>query len=176
MPTKILIVIDYQNDFVSGSLGFAGAELLEPLICAKIEAARADGAEVAFTFDTHGADYLSTREGQDLPVPHCIKGEPGWELYGRVADLCTPDSRCFEKPTFGSFELAQYLRDGGHSEVELCGLVSNICVISNAALARAALPEAIIKVDAACTGAGDPAINQKALDVMQSFFIQITNR
>lgn len=173
MPTKILIVIDYQNDFVSGSLGFAGAELLESPICARIESALASGWEVVFTFDTHGDDYLSTREGLDLPVPHCVKGTEGWELYGRVADYCTPSTKCFEKPTFGSFELAQYLREGGYSEVELCGLVSNICVISNAALARAALPEAVIRVDPALTGAGDAAINQKALEVMGSFFIQV---
>ncbi|NLT58334.1 MAG: cysteine hydrolase [Clostridiales bacterium] len=173
---KILVVVDYQRDFVDGALGFPGAERLEAPICARIEQVRAEGSEVVFTFDTHHGDYLETREGRDLPVPHCIKGSEGWGLYGGVAAHCDAQTRCFEKPTFGSFELAEYLRAGQYDEVELCGLVSNICVISNAALARAALPEAAICVDARCTGGGDPLLNEKALDVMQGFFIEVKGR
>ena len=86
--SKLLVVVDYQNDFVNGSLGFPGAEALEEPICRKIEEYKARGDDVAFTFDTHGEDYLETQEGKNLPVTHCVRGMPGWELYGRVADYC----------------------------------------------------------------------------------------
>ena len=139
---KLLVVVDYQKDFVDGALGFSGAELLEGPICEKIAACRAQGGEVAFTFDTHGDNYLSTQEGRKLPIVHCIDGTDGWKLYGAVAHCQKPGDRVFKKPAFGSAELFDYLRAGQYDEVELCGLVSNICVISNAALAKAALPEA----------------------------------
>ena len=102
---QALIVVDYQNDFVDGALGFPKAKELEEPICQKIEQARKEGAEVIFTFDTHGGDYLSTQEGRKLPVPHCMKNSEGWQLYGRVAALKEEGDRCFEKPCFGSWEL-----------------------------------------------------------------------
>ena len=173
---KLLLVVDYQKDFVDGSLGFSGAEQLEGPICEKIEACRAQGAEVAFTFDTHKENYLETQEGRLLPVPHCILGTPGWELYGRVADYCTPGTPCFHKPAFGSMALAYYVKTQGYEEVELCGLVSNICVLSNAVLVKAARPECRVVVDARCTACADPAMQQKALDVMEGLQIQVIGR
>lgn len=172
---KILVVVDYQNDFVSGSLGFPGAVALEDRIAEKIEQYRGQGGEVAFTYDTHEKNYMETQEGQNLPVPHCLRGTPGWELYGKINALRTETDLCFEKNTFGSLTLAEYLKKGGYGLVELCGVVSNICVISNAVLAKAALPEAKIVVDASCTAGGDSSMNQKALDVMSGLQIQILN-
>lgn len=174
--SKLLVVVDYQNDFVNGSLGFPGAEALEEPICRKIEEYKARGDDVAFTFDTHGEDYLETQEGKNLPVTHCVWGMPGWELYGRVADYCDALTPCFHKPAFGSMALAYYAKTQGYEEVELCGLVSNICVISNAVLVKAALPEARVSVDARCTACADPAMNEKALDVMEGLQVAVTNR
>ena len=172
---KILVVVDYQKDFVDGSLGFPEAVGLEEAIVQKIQSYRKGGFEVAFTFDTHRENYLTTQEGRNLPVPHCLKNTPGWELYGKVSPLCAGSDQRFEKETFGSLRLAEYLRDGGYDSVELCGVVSNICVVSNAVLAKAALPEAEIIVDAACTASNDKAMNQKVLDVMRGLQIRILN-
>ena len=97
---RLLIVVDYQNDFVDGSLGFPGAELLEEPIAAKIEEYRSAADVIAFTFDTHRCDYLETQEGRNLPVEHCIEGAPGHALYGRIAELIRPTDEVFEKPSF----------------------------------------------------------------------------
>ena len=129
---KALVVVDYQVDFVDGALGFPGAEKLEQIILDKIANCRSTGGQVIFTLDTHGEEYLSTAEGRKLPVPHCIKGTPGHALYGRVAEAVKPDDIVIEKPSFGSLELADLLRRLAPEEVELCGLVTDICVISNA--------------------------------------------
>ena len=172
---KLLIVVDYQKDFVSGALGFAGAEKLDAVIAAKIRAYRAEGAEIVLTLDTHGEDYDSTQEGQKLPVPHCIRETDGWRLYGETCALLE-DCRAFEKPTFGSAQLFDYLRGSDFGQIELCGLVSNICVLSNAVLAKTALPEAEIIVDAAATSAADAAMNEKALDVLEGIQVTVLNR
>ncbi|KNZ40828.1 cysteine hydrolase family protein [Acetobacterium bakii] len=173
---SILLVIDYQKDFVDGALGFQQAAVLEAAIARKIGAYRKRGDEVAFTFDTHKEDYLTTREGSNLPIPHCIKGTEGWDLYGKIADLCLETDKRFEKVTFGSMELADYLRMNQYDRIELVGVVSNICVLSNAVLAKAALPEADIVVDASGVASNDDRLNRAALDVMESLHIKITNR
>lgn len=173
---KILIVVDYQKDFVDGSLGFDKAVALEKGICQKIEQYKQHGDDVVFTFDTHYDNYLQTQEGKKLPVPHCIKNTEGWNLFGKIATLCDRTSKRFEKATFGSLELANYLTLKKYDRVELIGLVSNICVIANAILAKAALPEAVITVDASCTASYDESLNDKALDVMQGMQIEIVNR
>ena len=107
---KLLLVVDYQKDFVDGSLGFSGAEQLEGPICEKIEACRAQGAEVAFTFDTHKENYLETQEGKKLPVPHCIKGTEGWEIIDQLRED-TVDRTVIDKPTFGSAALGERLAE-----------------------------------------------------------------
>lgn len=173
---KALIVVDYQNDFVSGTLGFPGAEKLEGPIACKIEQYLAAGDDLLFTFDTHHADYLDTQEGRNLPVPHCEKGTEGWNLFGTIASFLPRAKKVFEKVTFGSIELAEYLKTSGYESVELVGLVSNICVISNAVLAKAALPEARIIVDAECTAGPDPEMNRKALDVLEGLQVSVVNR
>jgi len=173
---NILVVVDYQKDFVSGSLGFDKAATLEKAIGQKIEQYRQNSDEVIFTLDTHNDNYLQTQEGKNLPVPHCLRNTEGWTVYGKIADLCDETTKRFEKATFGSLELASYLGEKEYDRVELIGVVSNICVISNAILAKAALPEAEIIVDASCTASYDESLNQKALDVMQGMQIKIINR
>ena len=170
---KCLIVVDYQNDFVTGSLGFKEAEALDARIAAKIETYRKNGGEIIFTLDTHAGNYLETREGRSLPVPHCIAGTKGHGLFGEVAARALESDKRFLKPAFGSGELYEFLKAREYESVELCGVVSNICVISNAVLAKTALPETPVLVDAACVASNDPALGKAALDVMASLQIQI---
>ncbi len=111
-----------------------------------------------------------------MPVEHCIKGSEGWNLYGKISEFFDDNATVFEKPTFGSLELAEYLKGKDYDSIELIGLVSNICVISNAILAKAALPEAEIIVDASCTASFDSKLNENALDVMEGLQIKVLNR
>ena len=171
---RILIVVDCQKDFIDGTLGFDGAKNIIPGIIERIESYRAAGDEIIYTLDTHGADYLDTQEGRYLPVVHCVKGSSGFELDDSLKpylDGC----HFFEKPTFGSLELAEYLSGISEelSSIELCGLVSNICVISNAMLAKAAAPEALIIVDKALTASFDAKLNEAALDVLGAVQVKV---
>lgn len=168
---KLLIVVDYQKDFVDGALGFPGAEALAERIQAKIEAYRRAGDEVAFTFDTHTEAYLHTQEGRNLPVPHCLEGSEGWELYPPLKVL--PGEKVFQKPGFGSTELFDYLRSNCYESIELVGLVSSICVISNAVLAKTAQPETPILVPADCTAGFDKQLHHAALKVMEGLQIKV---
>ena len=173
---RLLIVTDYQNDFVDGALGFAGAEKLEPAICKKIDEQRACGGDIVFTMDTHLDDYLYTQEGKNLPVEHCIKGSQGWRLYGHVRDYAS-EYTMLEKNTFGCLALMRYLEHHPpYDEIEFVGLVSNMCVLSNAIVAKTACPEALIVVDARCTAGFDPTLHEKALDVMEALQIRVIGR
>ena len=173
---RLLIVVDYQRDFVEGALGFPGAEALDGPIADRIAAYRAAGDDVAFTLDTHGPDYPATEEGQWLPAAHCLRGSPGWSLYGRTGEARRPEDPVFEKETFPSLALGEWLRERDYGQVELCGLVSHICVLSNAVMVKAALPNAAITVDAGRTASYDPALHQKALDVLEGIHITVTSR
>ena len=166
MVMKVLVVVDMQNDFIDGALGTKEAVAILPAVKAKIEAAKAEGTAVAFTKDTHSDDYLNTQEGRNLPVKHCIKGSEGWELAPTLAPL-SADCVCFEKPTFGSEALAAYVRDIGADEVELIGICTDICVISNAMLIKAALPEVPVSVDSACCAGVTPESHENALNAMK---------
>lgn len=170
---KALIVVDYQVDFVSGALGFSGAELLEPVILEKIEKCRAEGGQVIFTRDTHTGEYLSTAEGRKLPIIHCVEGSAGHAIYGKVEEAVRSEDIIIDKPAFGSIELAELLRRCAFDEVELCGLVTDICVISNAVLAKAALPESRIVVDSAACATADKAAHERALAVMRGVHIDV---
>lgn len=168
---KLLIVVDYQKDFVDGALGFPGAEKLAGPIQNKIEVYRAAGDEVVFTFDTHGPDYLQTQEGKNLPVSHCLEGSEGWGLYPPL--MVAEGEKVFRKPTFGSADLFDYLRNNAYESIELVGLVSSICVISNAVLAKAAQPETPIIVDSACTDGFDKELHAAALKVMAGLQMKV---
>lgn len=171
---KALVVVDYQVDFVNGALGFEGAEMLEPIILQKISDTRAAGGKIIFTLDTHSSGYLNTAEGKKLPVPHCIEGTDGHKLYGRVAE--SVDVRTdfvIKKHAFGSMDLAVLLKKFVFDEVELCGLVTDICVVSNAIIAKAALPEAKIVVDGSACASADRHSHERALDVMRGVQIDV---
>ena len=183
---RLLIVVDYQKDFVDGALGFEGAELLDEPIAQKIDEYREAADVIYFTYDTHHKNYLDTQEGQKLPIPHCIEGTEGHDLYGEVAKRIHESDTVFFKPTFGSTVLferlakQQAIADGlgvlPFESIELVGLVSSMCVLSNAVIARSACPDTPIIVDAACTAAPDSEMNEKALDVLENLQIQVINR
>ena len=170
---KCLIVVDYQNDFVNGALGFEKAVQLDELISEKIENYHKNNYDVIFTFDTHTTDYLNTQEGKNLPIEHCIENTDGHKLYGKTATMIKDYDKCFYKPSFGSAELFEYLKNTEYESIELCGVVSNICVISNAVLAKTAQPETEIIVDSNCVASNDDRLNEYALEVMKSFHINI---
>ncbi len=169
---KILIVVDYQNDFVSGALGFEQAAALEGPIARRVEKALADGWKVIFTRDTHGEDYLNTREGRFLPVPHCLKGSEGWHLYGALSAYETgsdPRIAFVDKPTFGSAELPAAVRalcGGEPEEIELCGVVTSICVVSNAVVLHTAFLESVLSINGALCAAVNPADHENTLKLL----------
>ncbi len=171
---RLLIVVDMQKDFVDGALGFEGAESIIPGIAGRISEYLDAGDEVVYTLDTHQDNYMYTMEGKNLPVPHCIKGSEGHKLVDELSDLLS-GCRAFEKPTFGSMELGNYINFNRdlYSSIELCGLVSNICVVSNTVIAKAAAPEAEIIVDPALTKGMDQAMTDAALDVMRSIHVKV---
>lgn len=173
---KLLIVVDFQNDFVDGTLGFDKAKSLEPKIMEKLRQYKLSGHDVIFTMDTHDEDYSETQEGKNLPIKHCIKGTNGWWLYGAVDDFWGQNDLAFPKNTFGSLDLANHLKGCDYDSVELVGLTSNICVLSNAVLVQSALPGAKVIVDASCVAGPDDVLNKKALDIMQGLFIEVINR
>lgn len=174
---KILLVVDYQVDFVSGALGFAGAELLDRPIAEKIK--EYGKGNVFYTLDTHFDNYLDTKEGKNLPVPHCIKDTAGWKVYGETKQaLFDADAVCIEKRSFGidlTDETLSKLPRAVDS-VEIVGLVSNICVISNAVILNTLYSDAEITVDAALTASFDDMLNKEALDVMSGLQINVINR
>ncbi len=170
---QALIVVDYQKDFVTGALGFPKAERLEGPIRAKIEQATQAGVEGIFTLDKHPQSYLETQEGKHLPIPHCLETGEGWKLQGTIAQYCDPSTPTFEKRTFGSLSLANYLAEQQFDQIELVGVVSDMCVFSNALLAKAACPEADIRVDAACIASPNAEMEQKALALMQHLHIEL---
>lgn len=167
---KLLIVVDMQNDFIGGALGTQEAQSILPAVRARIADARKEGEEVAFTRDTHGEEYLSTQEGKNLPVPHCIAGTAGHEI---AAGLCLAGERVFDKPAFGSIELAAYVKERGFAAVELVGVCTDICVISNALLIKAFCPEAEVCVRAGCCAGVTPQSHQTALDAMRACQVKI---
>lgn len=162
---KVLCVIDMQNDFIDGALGTKEAEAIVESVKAKIELYKRNGDTVIFTRDTHTEDYMNTQEGKKLPVPHCIKGSKGWEIS---SELDTSHSIIIDKSTFGSYELSDYvagLQDV--TEIELIGLCTDICVISNAMLLKAKLTETPIKVDSSCCAGVTPESHKNALSAMK---------
>ncbi|NLD26669.1 MAG: cysteine hydrolase [Acholeplasmataceae bacterium] len=172
---KLLLVIDYQYDFVAGSLGFPKAKDLEEIIYKKIESYQKQGDEIIFTLDTHREDYMQTVEGRNLPIKHCLQDSSGRQLYGRIKEFENA-GLCFEKETFPSLDLANYLKGREYEHVELCGLVSNICVLANAVMVKAALPNTEIIVDAKATASFDEHLHEECLDIMAGLHIKVLNR
>ena len=175
---QLLVVVDMQVDFVTGALGTTEAKAIVENVVKKVEEAKAMGKTVVFTLDTHGENYMETQEGKYLPVAHCIRGTEGWELIPELEEM--KDSRkaqCFDKPAFGSVALAEALKamyEAGELEaVELVGLCTDICVVSNALLIKAFMPELPVSVDASCCAGVTPEKHAAALETMRSCQIQI---
>ena len=172
---KYLIVVDMQNDFITGSLGTKEAEAILPKVIEKVK--NYDGT-VIYTKDTHHADYLTTQEGKNLPVEHCIEGTWGWELAGELKVLSKPN-KVFNKPTFGSLELARYMTEENEKAeieaIELCGLCTDICVISNAFVIKASLTEVPVSVDASCCAGVTPESHLNALAAMKMCQVTVVN-
>jgi len=169
-----LVVVDMQKDFVDGSLGTGEARAIVPAVVEKI---RGFDGELFVTYDTHFEDYLDTAEGKKLPVPHCIYGTPGWDIYGEVGAAIEelPHDKV-QKYTFGSTTLPHLMEqfaDGEDFSIELIGLCTDICVGSNALLLKAHFPEAPIAVDASCCAGVTPELHEAALRTMQSCQIDI---
>ena len=169
---KVLVVVDYQNDFVDGALGFDGAADIEEKIVELIREFKASGNLVAFTKDTHYANYMDTVEGKNLPVPHCIKGTEGHDLREAI-DEEKEYFPVFEKETFPSLDLANFLKGTGAEEVYLCGLVSDICVFANAIMAKAALPNSEIYVIRDATDSNDRQIQEKSFEMLKHLHINV---
>ncbi len=172
---KILIVIDMQNDFIDAALGTKEAVSIVEAVKEKIRSYPAK--DVIATMDTHGENYMQTQEGKYLPVPHCIKGSDGWQIRPDIAELLD-EAKIYEKPTFGSTALAADLMavsEAEEIELELVGLCTDICVVSNALLLKASMPEVKISVDAACCAGVTPEKHLAALETMRSCQIQVVN-
>ena len=165
---KVLVVVDMQKDFVDGALGTEEAVKIVDKVVEKIAAFE---GEVVFTRDTHGDDYLNTQEGRYLPIPHCKKGSSGWQLQEKVAAVKPEYAKIFDKNTFGSVELAQYLSEinekEGIEQITFVGLCTDICVISNAMLAKAYMPEVTVAVEAQCCAGVTPESHNNALEAMK---------
>lgn len=180
---KVLVVVDMQNDFIDGTLGTPEAQAIVPKVVKKIE--EFDG-EVLWTQDTHSDDYLETQEGRQLPVEHCISASNGWQIHSSVKAAIQRKNPAddqlngFEKKTFGSLALAGRLYpevafSDGIEEIVLVGLCTDICVISNALLLKAFMPEVKITVDASCCAGVTPESHKTALSAMKMCQINIEN-
>lgn len=176
---ELLVVIDYQVDFVTGALGNPAAAALEEGIAARVSQQLEKGGCVLFTRDTHGADYLQTREGRFLPVPHCIKGSEGWALYGALAQYETgvrDHVMIVDKPTFGCAALpaqAAALCGGAPDSIEICGVVTDICVVSNAILLHSAFLNARVAVRKDLCAAATPEGHARALALLAGMGYEI---
>ena len=169
---KLLIVVDMQNDFITGTLGSGQAEKIVPNVKAKVEEYKNNGDMIIFTRDTHYDDYLSIQEGKYLPVVHCVDGSYGHEI---VSELDTDGCLVFDKPNFGSLELAKEAAKEDYSEIEICGLCTDICIVSNALILKAQLPETKVTVDADCCAGVSDESHKAALLTMKMCQVDIIN-
>ncbi len=168
---KVLCVIDMQKDFIDGALGTKEAQAIVPAVVGKLEEYRKNGDKVIFTRDTHFKNYSETQEGKRLPISHCIKDTEGWQIDGRLE---VGDSAVVDKLSFGSLELGEMIAQGQTpEEIELVGLCTDICVISNAMILKARLPEVKISVDSACCAGVTPESHRNALESMKMCQIDI---
>ena len=174
---KFLIVVDMQNDFIDGSLGTKEAESIVPAAAERITVLKKEGYTVIATLDTHEENYLDTREGKFLPVRHCIRGTEGWRIRREVREALGDSAVLVEKPTFGSVRLPDIVREmsgpEGPCEIELLGLCTDICVVSNAMLLKAAFPETDFTVPADCCAGVTPDKHEAALETMRSCQITV---
>lgn len=166
---KLLVVVDMQNDFVTGCLGTKEAQGITEAVADYVKDFE---GEVVFTKDTHGENYMETQEGEKLPVPHCFKGTEGWEIVPQLLPYVA-GARIFEKPVFGSTELAKYVAEGQYEEVTLIGVCTGICVLSNAVLLKAFAPETKVKVIGDLCACVTPQSHETALQAMATCQVDV---
>lgn len=171
---RALIVIDMQNDFITGSLGFPNANIVLQNVKSKLQSSQINNVDIYFTRDRHNENYLNTREGKMLPIPHCIT-EQGYSIHDDLLPY-TKTATVFDKSDFCSSDLIQTLIEKQYSEIEICGLVTDICVISHALAIRSALPESKITIDSQSVGSDDIEAHNSALKVMKRCQIEIINQ
>ena len=187
---KALIIVDMQNDFINGALGTPEAQAIVPNVVDKLKQHENTNTLILFTKDTHYDNYLETSEGKKLPVPHCIKGTEGWSIQKDIAaefkvghyisysSESIINSRVL-KETFGSYDLINLLYnidaqiEEGISEIEFCGLVTNICLVSNVLMTKAAFPNVPIIVDSSCCAGTTVEAHKAALLVMENCQVDI---
>ena len=167
---KLVAVIDMQNDFICGALSNSDTEKILPAVAEYVKRADEQGAEIVFTRDTHDENYAQTQEGRKLPVPHCVKNTKGWQIAEALSDYV---QNVFDKYTFGSLLLAQYALDNQFDFIDLVGVCTDICVISNALLLKAFLPEAEINVVESCCAGVTPERHRNAIEAMRACQINI---
>ena len=167
-----LIVVDMQNDYIDGALGTKEAQAIVPYVRQRIEGFR---GKVFFTRDTHGEDYMTTQEGRNLPVPHCIRNTEGWQIRRELEELRT--TAAIDKETFGARDLVKVLGEEEKLDsVTFLGLCTDICVISNVMLVKAFFPEVPVTVDAAGCAGVTPRSHATALDAMEAVQVKVINR
>ena len=168
---KVLLVIDMQNDFINGALGTKEAEAIVDKVKQKIITYRNAGDIIIFTRDTHDENYLNTVEGKKLPVIHCKKNTEGWQITSKIQVY--EEDKIMDKPTFGSLELANYIAELKVGAIEIIGLCTDICVISNAMIMKAKFPDINISVDSSCCAGVTPESHNNALKAMETCHIDI---
>ncbi len=176
MEKKILVVVDMQNDFIDGVLGTKEAQAVVPLVADHIRKRKEEGYALVATLDTHHENYMATSEGKKLPVPHCIRQTLGWQLNPLVQEALG-QCRLVEKASFGSLELPGILReiveDTGDVTIELIGVCTDICVVSNALILKAHFPEAAVQVQQGCCAGVTPQKHEAALETMRCCQIDV---
>ena len=178
--SKLLIVIDMQNDFISGSLGRKAAEVIVPAVANKVNKYFENKDSVIYTQDTHDKNYFNTLEGKKLPIEHCIYETEGWNIDSRVMPQTNEAVNVIKKKTFGYYDWEEYFmfsfahnEDDNIEEIEICGLCTDICVVSNALILRALFPNVVIKCDSSCCAGTSDEAHEAALRVMRSCQIEV---
>ncbi len=170
---KALVVIDMQNDFITGVLGNEECRAVVLPVVRRVQKAAEDGTDLIFSQDTHQSNYLSTQEGRKLPVSHCIQDTEGWRIIPELADVAAQKGVVFTKETFGSRAMAEYIRELNYDAVELVGVCTDICVISNAMTIKAFAPETEVSVNGSCCAGVTVQSHRTALDAMRACQIEI---
>lgn len=170
---RLLVVVDYQKDFINGSLGFDGAEVIEDNIVKLVNDFENNGDDIVFTFDEHDSGYMETVEGKNLPIIHCVKNTEGYEVSDKLKPLLK-NYPTFSKPSFGSLSLGEYIKDRNYDEIYLCGLVSDICVFSNAIIAKSASStKTEIYVCKEATSSNDIGMQEKSFEMLRHLHINV---
>lgn len=170
---KAFILVDYQNDFIDGALGFERAKNLRSKVLEKLDSLDFKQTDLLITYDTHSEDYLQTKEGLNLPIKHCLKDSEGWHLPDYLEPFKAKAKKIFHKHTFGSLELANFLHKEQYEQIEFAGLVSHICVFHNIILAFNAGLNTKLILHKDCTASFDENLEKAAFDLLKAFWVEL---